>query len=672
MNSAEVLIKFKGDSKDADKATDKLTSKVEGLAKSFALGTLAAKGITKAISIFTSGLDSAINRVDTLNNFPRVMSNLGISAEESAEVIQDLSEKLKGIPTTLDNAAASVQRFTSKNGDVKESEKLFLAVNNAILAGGASSEIQSTALEQLSQAYAKGKPDMMEWRTMMTAMPAQLKQVATAMGYVDAAMLGEAVRADGGEEEFARMMDTMVRMNSEGINGFKSFDEQARNATGGISTSVKNMRTAFVRGIGNIISSVNEALEPVGGLSGVLANIGKAGEQAFSKVGKALKVVVQMLINIGKWVKKNQAWLKPLVVTIATFVATFKTIKTVIAIITKIKTAISGMIATLKVLWAVMMANPIVLIIAAIAALVAGFMYLWNNCEAFRNFWINLWNIIKQVCINIINGIILFFQSIPQTVNNIVNSIIGFINKLPEYLGFILGFMVGLIANFFLRLWEFVTNDIPNIFTAIVSWLVKFVTQDIPNFISNVIKAIASLPGKIWNVLVDMYNKAHEGITNVSNVIVDTMKKLPGQMLDIGKNIVKGIWDGINSAKDWMGKKIKQFADGFVNGFRKALSIHSPSVVMKKQIGVNVGLGIIEGIDDTQKQINDAIGGISASMTAGIGSNFSGMGTMQSSNIRPIINVYNNMELDPLGQVVSNVKTFSGGAKNDYNYGVGV
>lgn len=665
MNSAEVLIKFKGDSNDADKATDKLTSKIEGLAKSFTLGTLAAKGITKAISVFNSGLDSAINRVDTLNNFPKVMSNLGISAEDSKEVIQDLSEKLKGIPTTLDTAAASVQRFTSKNGDVKESEKLFLAVNNAILAGGASSEIQSTALEQLSQAYAKGKPDMMEWRSLMTAMPAQLTQVAKAMGYVDAASLGEAVRDKDGAEEFSRMMDTMVRMNTEGVNGFKSFDEQARNATGGISTSVKNMRTAFVRGIGNIISSVNEALEPVGGLSGVLAKIGKVGEQAFSKVGKALKVVIPMLINIGKWIKKNQALLKPLVIMVATFVATFKTIKTVVSIIKAVKTAMA-------LLNAVILANPISLLVAAIAALVVGFIYLWNNCEAFRNFWINLWNIIKQVCINIINGIISFFQSIPQTVNNIVNAIIGFINNLPEYLGFVLGFMVGLIANFFLRLWEFITNDIPNIFTAIISWLVKFVTQDIPNFISNVIKAIASLPGKIWNVLVDMYNKAKAGITNVSNVIVDTMKKLPGQMLDIGRNIVKGIWDGINGAKDWIGKKINQFADGFVKGFRKALGIHSPSVIMEKQIGVNVGLGVVEGIDDTKKQINEAIGGISASMTAGIGSNFSAMGTMQSSNIRPIINVYNNMELDPLGQVVSNVKTFSGGAKNDYNYGVGV
>ena len=96
----------------------------------------------------------------------------------------------------------AVQRFTSANGDIEKSTDLFLAVNNAILAGGASSEIQASALEQLSQAYAKGKPDMMEWRTLMTAMPAQLKQVANAMGYLSSADLGEAVREDGGEEEF--------------------------------------------------------------------------------------------------------------------------------------------------------------------------------------------------------------------------------------------------------------------------------------------------------------------------------------------------------------------------------------------------------------------------------------------------------------------------------------
>ena len=91
-----------------------------------------------------------------------------------------MSDKLSGLPTTLDQGASAVQRFTSANGDVEKSTDLFLALNNAILAGGASTEIQATALEQMSQAYAKGKPDMMEWRSLMTAMPAQLKQVADA------------------------------------------------------------------------------------------------------------------------------------------------------------------------------------------------------------------------------------------------------------------------------------------------------------------------------------------------------------------------------------------------------------------------------------------------------------------------------------------------------------
>lgn len=46
-----------------------------------------------------------------------------------------------------------------------------------------------------------------------------------------------------------------------------------------------------------------------------------------------------------------------------------------------------------------MLANPIVLVIAAIAALVAAFIYLWNNCEEFRQFWIDLWENIKGIAI---------------------------------------------------------------------------------------------------------------------------------------------------------------------------------------------------------------------------------------------------------------------------------
>lgn len=364
MNNAEVLIKFKGDTTDADSKTQKMSTSIDGLTKSFTLASLAAQGVSKAIQVFNQNLDSAISRVDTLNNFPRVMSNLGVSARASEEVINDLSKRLEGLPTSLDAAAMAVQRLTSKNGDVKKSEELFLALNNAILAGGGSAQVQATALEQISQAYAKGKPDMMEWRTLMTAMPAQLKQVANAMGYVDAAMLGEAVRAKDGEKEFARMMETMTKMNTEGVNGFKSFDEQARNATGGISTSVTNMKTAITRGIASAIKSVDESLKKFGGLNGVLKNIGKTGEKIFTNIGKVIKKVIPYLIEFGKWVKNNESWIKPLAVGIATAVTAATGFKSVIGIIGKVKDAFA-------VLFAFVSAHPFGALAAAIGGVTA-------------------------------------------------------------------------------------------------------------------------------------------------------------------------------------------------------------------------------------------------------------------------------------------------------------
>ena len=291
MNNAEVLIKFKGDTKDVDNSVNGLTKSMGSLTKSITLGNLAAKGISKAFNLIASNMDSAISRVDTMNNFSKVMSNLGVSSKEADKSIKKMSDKLAGLPTTLDQGALAVQRFTSANGDVKKSTNIFLALNNAILAGGASTEIQASALEQLSQAYAKGKPDMMEWRTAMTAMPAQLKQVAKAMGYVNADALGEALR--NGSVSMEDFMKTMVQLNEKGIDGFQNFEKQARNSTGGIRTSITVAKTQVVKGIASMIDGLNKGLKKsgMGSISDVIANIGKSIKKVLDKVGKWLSKV---------------------------------------------------------------------------------------------------------------------------------------------------------------------------------------------------------------------------------------------------------------------------------------------------------------------------------------------------------------------------------------------
>lgn len=260
---------------------------------------IVALGIGKLIA---SQMDDAVARLDALNNFPKVMSNLGISNEDAQASMTRLSDALVGLPTTLDSATMSVQRFTSANGNVKASTEMFLALNNAILSGGASTEIQKSALEQLSQSYAKGKPDMMEWRTAMTAMPAQLKQVAIAMGYASASDLGEALRS--GAVSMDEFMVKITELNKNGVNGFQSFEEQARNSTGGVNTSITNLKTAFTRGLADIMNAIGQS-----NIAGFFNGIAKAINTVIPYITGFVKACVWAVSSIsslfGKSTKKN-------------------------------------------------------------------------------------------------------------------------------------------------------------------------------------------------------------------------------------------------------------------------------------------------------------------------------------------------------------------------------
>jgi len=266
-----------------------------------AVGTVIGNVLTKALSAVASFADDAVTRLDTLKNFPKVMSNLGIGSDQAQKSINTLESKLQGLPTSLDAAALAVQRFTSANGNVGASTHMFLALNNAILAGGASMEIQKSALEQMSQAYAKGKPDMMEWRTMMMAMPAQLKQVATAMGYADATALGEDLRA--GKVSMNEFMATVMKLNKQGINGLSSFEQQARNATGGVQTSIVNLKTAITRGLTAIMDAIGQS-----NIAGFFQNVASAVGAAANYIAAFVKVIVtaiNALKSLFGGVKKN-------------------------------------------------------------------------------------------------------------------------------------------------------------------------------------------------------------------------------------------------------------------------------------------------------------------------------------------------------------------------------
>lgn len=357
--------------KDAENSNEKLNKSLDNVKDGFTIvkgviSDLISSGLQKFFSQVTGSMDDAIDRLDTMNNFPKVMENLGIGAKESEKAIKELSDGLQGLPTTLNDGALAVQRFTAKNGDVKKSAEIFLAVNDAILAGGASAQVQSSALEQLSQSYSKGKMDMTEWRSIQTAMPAQLKQVATAMG-LTTDELGEMMRqGDNTAEVMDQFIETIIKMDKEGVNGFKSLKEQARNATGGIKTSMTNLKTAITRGVSSLIEQFDKALKSkgLGGISKIISDISTGVGNLFKEVGKWMPTIINVISTVFNVLDK----LKPIIIAVVSAFISYK------AAVTVASTAMSTFNTILN-------ANPFTLVLGAVSALIGLFITLANETD---------------------------------------------------------------------------------------------------------------------------------------------------------------------------------------------------------------------------------------------------------------------------------------------------
>lgn len=240
---------------------------------SIGIGKALGDVLSSGVNAFMNSLSSGISRVDTLNTFPRVMENVGISAEASQRAIETLSAGIDGLPTTLDAAASATQRFALQNGDVEASADMFLALNNAILAGGQSAEMQASALEQVSQAYAKGRPDMMEWRTMTMTMGPALQMVAQSWG-MSVDEMGEALRS--GDRSMDDFLQTIQTLNTEGIGDFASLSEQASVSTETIGTALANVGSRMSAVWAAILDAIGtgDIADTINGLSSSFKSFG--------------------------------------------------------------------------------------------------------------------------------------------------------------------------------------------------------------------------------------------------------------------------------------------------------------------------------------------------------------------------------------------------------------
>lgn len=295
---------------DASKTTGSKTGQSigKGLSVGFASKVGAVAGITsnvfsKVTSVVTSSLGSAVDRADQMNNFPKVMKNLGYSATDAAASIKKISDALDGLPTTSSAMTGMVQQLAPLTSNLDEATDIALAFNNAMLAGGASTMEQENALTQYTQMLSAGKVDMQAWRSIQAAMPGQLNQVAEAMlgAGKNSNDLYEAMK--NGSISFDDFNKKVMELNQNGFGKYASFAQQAKDATQGIGTAMENVKNRVAKAVQKVIEAVG--VENIAGaINGFSSQFGKIGDAAASMVtgvkgwfGKAAQAA-QPLVSI--------------------------------------------------------------------------------------------------------------------------------------------------------------------------------------------------------------------------------------------------------------------------------------------------------------------------------------------------------------------------------------
>lgn len=305
---------------------------------------------------------------------------------------------------------------------------------------------------------------------------------------------------------------------------------------------------------------------------------------------QALEAILPLVENLAKafldmyeYLQKNPEVVKAL----TTVVIALGTAFTVLAGTLAIQGLINGVTKAFALLNTTMLANPAVLVTALITGIVAGFIYLWNNCDAFRKFWIDLWEKIKSVCSKAVD----WLKGLPD---KIWSAIQGAISRVSEW-----------------------GNQVKN-----------KATTAITNMVSSVVTTAQQIPGKIYNAIygaisklaswgVSMYNTAKNAMSNVAKIIIDTIKDLPEKIMSIGGDIVTGLWNGISSGWGWLRRQVSNLAHSLLESAKDALGIESPSKEFRDQVGKYIAEGIGVGITDNADSPINALNDLSDEMLNG-------------------------------------------------------
>ncbi|EJT8453802.1 tape measure protein [Listeria monocytogenes] len=258
---------FKQYGQDVKNSLDRMknsASSASGGFKSMLSAIGVARGISSAFNMVKNSVGGAIERFDTLNQFPKMMQAIGFSAVDAARSKDALVKGIDGLPTTLGDVVSNTQRLAIITHDIDGATKTTLSLNNAFLASGTDSERAADGFYQYSKMLGRGKVDMQSWMSLQATMGPALSDLANAFGFAGKSAQNDLYDAlQKGSITFDQFNSKLIKLYDTGTAGAK----KALIGSEGIKTSFKNIRSAITNGVEGSIRKIDSLFEKIFGKS---------------------------------------------------------------------------------------------------------------------------------------------------------------------------------------------------------------------------------------------------------------------------------------------------------------------------------------------------------------------------------------------------------------------
>ena len=566
-----------------------------------AMGTAAAGAATALAGMTVSGGEYA-DEVLTIS------ANTGIAAES----VQKYQYALNFIDGDLNTLTKSIEKNKQRMGDAADGnatyaaayEKLGVSVKNADGTFRDSEEVYWDVIDALGQVTDEVERDNLA-TDLLGKSSQELRTVIEAGS--------EAFKECG--EEAEKMGAVMSGDNLDALGSFDDKMQQLKAGMGGLKNAAAMIALPFLDTLaadgtailGEFSTGLQEANGDMGKMAEVISN---TLSSAVSLIAEKLPEFIEMGVNmIGSLVEGITGNLPTIIESALAIINTL-----VQGIIDLLPTLIEGAVQLV-----VSLAQGIAQALPELVPQIVELMLFIVDVLVE-----NIPTIIQaasEILVGLANGLV---EALPMLAERLPEIIVAIINGLIEALPMIIacaGDIIVALANGLIEALPTLYSQLPTITIAIVEGLAKALPQVASlmwDLIKQVGKILIKLPGAIWDSIVGavtkmaewgvkLKEKATSAISKVCSSVVDGFKNLPEKLVNIGKNLVEGLWNGINNAKDWVLDKIKGFGDAVLGGIKSFFGINSPSTVMRDKVGVFLAQGVGEGFTDEMKKVSEDI-----------------------------------------------------------------